>query len=165
MATRLVILLAGSLLAATDVHAQSAGEALRAILFRGESGATGALTENSSSALYGLLLGETTTFPIGSSAGGFTWIFDSSLQVPIRRSQSFGPMFAERPFTTGKGSLNVGVVFQHTSFASVGGRVTERARGIRLLPVRRRGLPLQLLAPCRDRSDDRQRNLRRSRSG
>jgi hypothetical protein len=122
MAKRLVILLVGSLLAGADAHAQSAGEALRAVLFQGESGTTGALTENSSSALYGLLLGETTTFPIGSSAGGFTWIFDSSLQVPIRRSQSFGPMFAERPFTTGRGMLNVGAVFQHTSFASVGGR-------------------------------------------
>jgi hypothetical protein len=31
-------------------------------------------------------------------------------------------MFAERPFTTGRGMLNVGAVFQHTSFASVGGR-------------------------------------------
>ena len=122
MAKRLVIMLVGSLLAGADAHAQSAGEALRAVLFRGASGTTGALTENSSSALYGLLLGETTTFPIGSSAGGFTWIFDSNLQVPIRRSQSFGPMFAERPFTTGRGRLNVGAVFQHTSFASVGGR-------------------------------------------
>ena len=110
------ILVLGALLAATDARAQSAGEALRAILFRTIlGGTTGALTENSSSALYGLLLGETTTFPIGSSAGGFTWIFDSNLRVPIRRSSSFGPMFAERPFTTGKGKLNVGAVFQHTS--------------------------------------------------
>jgi len=31
-------------------------------------------------------------------------------------------MFAERPFTTGKGKLNVGAAFQHTTFSSVGGR-------------------------------------------
>lgn len=129
MTTRIVMLLVGSLLAATDARAQSAGDALRAILFRAESGTAGALTENSSSALYGLLLGETTTFPIGSSAGGFTWVFDENLQVPIRRSQSFGPMFAERPFTTGRGKLNVGAVFQHTRFQSVGGRALTDLEG------------------------------------
>ena len=122
MATRLGILTIGILLAATGASAQSAGEALRAILFRGEGGTTGALSENSSAALYGLLLGETTTFPTGTSAGGFTWTFDETLRVPTRRSRSFGPMFAERPFTTGKGKLNVGTSFQHTTFSSVGGR-------------------------------------------
>jgi hypothetical protein len=29
-------------------------------------------------------------------------------------------MFAERPFTTGKGKLNLGITFQHTSFTAVG---------------------------------------------
>jgi len=122
MAARLAVLTVGILLAATGAGAQSAGGSLRAILFRGEAGTTGALSENSSAALYGLLLGETTTFPTGSSAGGFTWTFDDTLRVPIRRSRSFGPMFAERPFTTGKGKLNVGAAFQHTTFSSVGGR-------------------------------------------
>ena len=125
MAARLAILTVGILLVATGAGAQSAGRArraLRAILFRGEAGTTGALSENSSAALYGLLLGETTTFPTGTSAGGFTWTFDDTLHVPVRRSRSFGPMFAERPFTTGKGKLNVGAAFQHTTFSSVGGR-------------------------------------------
>ena len=123
MAKRLGILLCGALLAATDARAQSAGDALRTVLFRGDvDGATGALSENSKEALFGLLLGETTTFPIGSSAGGFTWVFDSNLRVPIRRSASFGPMFAERPFTTGRGRLNVGAAFQRTRFVSVGGQ-------------------------------------------
>jgi hypothetical protein len=120
---RLSILTVAILLAATSAGAQqSAGAALRSILFRGEEGATGALTENSRTVLYGLLLGETTTFPTGTSAGGFTWTFDDTLHVPVRRSRSFGPMFAERPFTTGKGKLNVGAAFQHTTFSSVGGR-------------------------------------------
>lgn len=122
MVKRLGTLVIGALLAATDARAQTAGEALRTVLYRGEvHGLTGALSENSKEALYGLLLGETTTFPIGSSAGGFTWVFDSNLRVPIRRSASFGPMFAERPFTTGRRRLNVGAVFQHTRFESVGG--------------------------------------------
>ena len=120
---RLTILIVGVLLAGADARAQSAGDALRTVLFEGEQSATrGALSENSSAALYGLLLGETTTFPIGSSAGGFTWIFDSDLRVPTRRSSSFGSMFAERPFTTGRRKLNVGAAFQHTSFRSVGGQ-------------------------------------------
>jgi hypothetical protein len=123
MAMRLGILILGALLAAADARAQSAGGALREVLFRGEEhGLTGALSENSKEALYGLLLGETTTFPIGSSAGGFSWVFDSNLRVPVRRSASFGPMFAERPFTTGRRRLNVGAVIQRTSFESVGGQ-------------------------------------------
>ena len=122
MAARLAILTVGILLVTTGADAQSAGGALRAILFRGDAGTTGALSEDSSAALYGLLLGETTTFPTGTSAGGFTWSFDDTLRVPVRRSRSFGPMFAERPFTTGKGKLNVGAAFQHTTFSSVGGR-------------------------------------------
>src|SRR5688572_30724512 len=121
MAKRLGILLIGTLLAATDAHAQGAGDALRTVLF-GSGSVRGALSENSKEALYGLLLGETTTFPIGSSAGGFTWVFDSNLRVPTRRSPSFGPMFAERPFTTGRAKLNVGAVFQRTRFVSVGGQ-------------------------------------------
>ena len=122
MLARLMMLTVVILLVATGAGAQSAGGAMRAILFRGEAGATGALSENSSAALYGLLLGETTTFPTGTSAGGFTWTFDDALRVPVRRSRSFGPMFVERPFTTGKGKLNVGAAFQHTTFSSVGGR-------------------------------------------
>ena len=127
MSARLAILTVGILLVATGAGAQSAGTERRRGTardpFQGRSRrATGALSENSSAALYGLLLGETTTFPTGTSAGGFTWTFDDTLHVPVRRSRSFGPMFAERPFTTGKGKLNVGAAFQHTTFSSVGGR-------------------------------------------
>jgi hypothetical protein len=104
----------------TTVRAESAGDARPNVMFGSEFSGTGALSGNSAEVLYGLLLGETTTFPIGSSAGGFTWVFDSNLRVPVRRSRSFGPMFAERPVTTGKGRLNAALSFQHTSFSSVG---------------------------------------------
>jgi len=111
----------------TTNRLESAGDALRTVMFGGDL-TSGALSRNSAEVLYGLLLGETTTFPIGSSAGGFTWIFDSNLRVPVRRSSSFGPMFAERPFTTGKARLNVGATFQHTTFASVGDHLPEPVR-------------------------------------
>jgi hypothetical protein len=127
MLTRPAILLVVLAFAAVEAHAQtttvraaSAGDSLRNLMFGSEFSSTGALSQASAEALYGLILGETTTFPIGSSAGGFTWVFDSNLRVPVRRSRSFGPMFAERPFTTGKGKLNAGITFQHTSFSSVG---------------------------------------------
>ena len=117
MAARLAILTFGILLVATGAGAQqSAGAAMREILFNGN------FPENTKDVLHALFLGETTTFPTGTSAGGFTWTFDDTLHVPIRRSRSFGPMFAERPFTTGKGKLNVGAAFQHTTFSSIGGR-------------------------------------------
>ena len=117
MAARLALLTFGILLVATGASAQqSAGAALREILFNGN------FPEDTKDVLHALLLGETTTFPTGTSAGGFTWTFDDTLHVPIRRSRSFGPMFAERPFTTGKGKLNVGAALQHTTFSSIGGR-------------------------------------------
>ena len=109
----------------TTAPATSAGEALRNVMFGSEFSNTGALSAAPAEVLNGLILGETTTFPIGSSAGGFTWVFDSKVRVPVRRSQSFGPMFAERPFTTGKGKVNVGITFQHTSFSSVGDQSLE----------------------------------------
>jgi len=129
MPARASVLLAVLALTATAAAAQttvtttpptSAGDALHNLMFGSEASPTGALSDDGAEALYGLVLGETSTFPIGSSAGGFTWVFDSRLRVPVRRSQSFGPMFAERPFTTGKGKLNVGLSFQHTSFTAVG---------------------------------------------
>jgi opacity protein-like surface antigen len=113
------ILLAAPAAAAQTEEPQTPSSALRAILVQEEGGA---LSESSTSALYALLLGQTTTFPTGTAAGGFSWVFDDNLQVPVRRNRSFGPMFAERPFTTGKGRINVGAAFQHTTFSSIGGR-------------------------------------------
>jgi hypothetical protein len=132
MLTRTTVVLALVTFAAAEAGAQtttapatSAGEALRNVMFGSEFSNTGALSAAPAEVLNGLILGETTTFPIGSSAGGFTWVFDSNVRVPVRRSQSFGPMFAERPFTTGKGKVNVGLTFQHTSFSSVGDQSLE----------------------------------------
>src|SRR5712691_8572257 len=111
MFKRLTVAISSLLLwTASDARAQTAGETLRSILFAPLTG-QGALTSTGATrALYALLLSEATTFPVGSSAGGFTWTFDPGLGAPARRSQSFGPMFAERPFTTGMRRLNLGVV-------------------------------------------------------
>lgn len=131
MLTRPAVLLAVIAMTATAATAQTttapvanAGEALRNVMFGSETSPTGALSGDAAEALTGLIVigvaSETSSIPFGSSAAGFTWVFDSKLRVPVRRSQSFGPMFAERPFTTGNGKLNVGMIFQHTSFTALG---------------------------------------------
>src|SRR5262249_29371179 len=56
------------------------------------------------------------TFPIGSSSGGFTYTFDESLGVYNRTTQSFGPIFTERPLTTGKGKFTFGANYQEATY-------------------------------------------------
>ena len=65
------------------------------------------------------------TFPLGSSAGGFTWSFMPGTGTFARTTESFGPLFAERALTIGKGRVNVGLNYQRTSFDSFEGRSLE----------------------------------------
>ena len=59
------------------------------------------------------------SFPLASSAGGFTYTFDTALGVFVRSSDSFGPVFAERVDTVGKGRFNLGVNYSHFTFDSI----------------------------------------------
>ena len=61
-------------------------------------------------------------FPIGSSSGGFTYLFDSTNGLAVRSSPSFGPAFAERPLTSGRGKLNIGLTYLHRSFGELEGK-------------------------------------------
>jgi hypothetical protein len=56
------------------------------------------------------------SFPLGSASGGFTWTFDAASAVFTRGSNSFGPVFAERPLTIGRRRLNVGTNYQRVTF-------------------------------------------------
>lgn len=56
------------------------------------------------------------SFPIASSAGGFTYRFDPALGVFTRTSDSFGPVYAERADTIGKGKFNIGLNYSHYTF-------------------------------------------------
>lgn len=58
------------------------------------------------------------TYPLGSSSGGFTYTFDSSLGTYTRSTNSFGPSFAERALTIGRGRWNTGASYQHASYKS-----------------------------------------------
>jgi hypothetical protein len=68
-----------------------------------------------------LMVLETAAFPIGSSSGGFTYLFDTTSGAALRSSPSFGPAFAERPLTSGRGKLTVGTTFMHRSFSKLEG--------------------------------------------
>jgi hypothetical protein len=56
------------------------------------------------------------SFPLGSGSGGFTWTFDTVSAAFTRASDSFGPVFAERPLTVGRRRLNVGANYQRVTF-------------------------------------------------
>ena len=62
------------------------------------------------------------TFPLGSSSASFTYSYDESLGVYTRNTQSFGPIFTERPLTAGKGKLNFGVNYQNATYDSFEGK-------------------------------------------
>jgi hypothetical protein len=56
------------------------------------------------------------SFPLGSSSGGFTFTLDPSLGVLNRSAESFGPLFAERPITAGKGKFTMGTSYLHSTW-------------------------------------------------
>jgi hypothetical protein len=91
----------------------SAGEALRNSLIDGPI--------SNPEALIAVLQSQITTFPIGSSAGGFTWGFDQQLGIQVRRSRSFGPMFADRPHTNGRFRLSVNLAHQRNEWKGLAG--------------------------------------------
>ena len=61
------------------------------------------------------------TFPLGSSTGGLTYVFDESVGTLQRSSGSFGPAFAERALTIGRGRLSAGFNYQRTAYRHIRG--------------------------------------------
>ena len=61
------------------------------------------------------------SFPLASSAGGFTYRFDPDLGVLTRSTESFGPVYTERADTVGKGRFNLGVNYSSFTFDQIDG--------------------------------------------
>jgi hypothetical protein len=61
------------------------------------------------------------TFPIASSSGGFAFNYDAGSGLFKPASKSFGPSFAERALTNGKGRFGFGFNFQSVRFDSFEG--------------------------------------------
>jgi Putative MetA-pathway of phenol degradation len=62
------------------------------------------------------------TFPFGSSSGGFTYTYDPSLGTFSRSSESFGPLFAERALTIGRERGSLGVAYQRSTYDTFEGK-------------------------------------------
>jgi outer membrane putative beta-barrel porin/alpha-amylase len=60
-------------------------------------------------------------FPLGSSSGGFTYAYDSSLGTFNRTTQTFGPAFAERAAPLGKGKYSFGMNYIHAQYKALDG--------------------------------------------
>lgn len=65
------------------------------------------------------------SYPLGSSAGGFTYGFDPALGTFSRTTETFGPAFAERAATAGKGRFSVGMNYLHGSYETLDGQTLE----------------------------------------
>jgi hypothetical protein len=62
------------------------------------------------------------TFPFGSSSGGFTYTYDPALGTFSRSSESFGPLFAERALTIGRERGSLGVAYQRSTYDTFEGK-------------------------------------------
>jgi hypothetical protein len=63
-----------------------------------------------------LLLAELTTLPLSSSSAGFTYRLNPQLGTVERASESFGPFFAERSLTAGRGQASLAVTVQFSNY-------------------------------------------------
>jgi hypothetical protein len=85
--------------------------------FVSQAGAQDVLTQ-----LNAGIASQLSTFPLGSSSAGFTYTFDPALGVFNRSTETFGPVFAERPVTAGKGKLSFGVNYQKANYTRFEGQ-------------------------------------------
>jgi hypothetical protein len=74
------------------------------------------------------------TAPVVASSAGFVYVRDKTSGEMSLKTESFGPLYAERPFTNGKRVFNIGVNHQYSKTAFRGGFGTADGRDI--------GLPL-----------------------
>jgi len=76
------------------------------------------------------------TLPTASSSAGFTYTVDPTTGESVLKSDSFGPLFAERPHTNGKGVWNFAFSYERTTFDQLNGidvadqGTNERSQGL-----------------------------------
>jgi hypothetical protein len=107
-------------------RAQSAGEALNQLLFSPTGDYSGAALglgpgQSVPDVLRQVLAAQTQTPPMSSSSSGLVFVFDPQTGLPRPASSSFGPLFAERAVTNGRGVFNIGVNFQRFNWRSYEG--------------------------------------------
>ena len=73
----------------------------------------------------GALVNALTTFPVGSSSGGFVFEGDPATGDFRPASRTYGPSFAERALTAGRGTFSFGFAFQPANFDHFEGKDLE----------------------------------------
>jgi hypothetical protein len=61
------------------------------------------------------------TFPTGTPSGGFSFSFDPATGAFQRATNSFGPSFADRALTNGRGKFTLGANWQYSKYTSFEG--------------------------------------------
>lgn len=68
-------------------------------------------------------INEATRLPsLSTTVGAFTYEFDPTVDVPVRTTESFGPILAERARTKGKGKLTLGFSYTRIDFDEFDGK-------------------------------------------
>jgi hypothetical protein len=67
------------------------------------------------------LASQLTSVPLPSPASGFTYRFDPATGTFVRSTQSYGPIFADRAETIGRGKVSFGYNYQYLSFDTIEG--------------------------------------------
>ena len=68
------------------------------------------------------LKGQLANIPLPSPASGFTFQFDPVLGTVVRSTEGFGPIYADRAETIGKGRFSLGFGYSHFDFDSLDGK-------------------------------------------
>lgn len=71
------------------------------------------------------LRGQLANLPLPSPAGGFTFQFDPALGTFVRSTESFGPIYAQRAETLGRGKLSLGFTYARHTFDTLDGKDLE----------------------------------------
>jgi Putative MetA-pathway of phenol degradation len=64
------------------------------------------------------LVAQLATVPTGTPSGGFAFTFDPATGAFQRATNSFGPSFADRALTNGRGKFTLGANFQYSKYTS-----------------------------------------------
>ena len=73
----------------------------------------------------GALVTALTTFPVGSSSGGFVFEGDPTVGDFRPASRTYGPSFAERALTAGRGTFSFGMNYQTARFDKFEGKTLD----------------------------------------
>lgn len=104
------------------------------------------LAEQQISGFAALTAIETSTAPFGTSTGGFTYRYDPQLRIFVRSTETFGPAFAQRAATAGKGKLSAGFNWLHANYSTIGGQSLKNGELLLIRNARLVGSPLSSLS-------------------